>query len=58
MSPTSRAVVSPRVVNIDDLRASFVKVAKNYSARKGISYAAWREVGVDAETLREAGVSR
>jgi hypothetical protein len=35
-----------------------VEVAASYSARQGISYDAWREIGVPAAVLREAGVSR
>jgi hypothetical protein len=35
-----------------------VKVAKSYSQRQGISYATWREVGVEAAVLKAAGVSR
>lgn len=37
---------------------AFVEAAREYGERKGISYTAWREVGVPAATLREAGVSR
>ena len=29
-----------------------------YSERKGISYAAWREIGVPAAVLKRAGISR
>ena len=29
-----------------------------YSARKGISYAAWRELGVEPAVLKKAGISR
>lgn len=36
----------------------FSLVVKSYSDRKGISYAAWREVGVPAEVLKEAGIER
>jgi hypothetical protein len=45
----------------DDLTAlerEFVKVAKGYAQRKGISYAAWRELGVAPEVLRKAGIGR
>ena len=45
-------------VDISALEDEFVKVAKDYSASKGFSYAAWREVGVSAEVLRRAGISR
>lgn len=38
-------------------RAKFVEVASSYGDRKGISYAAWREVGVPAAVLKEAGIT-
>lgn len=41
-----------------DLEKLFVKNARSYSKRKGISYAAWREAGVPAALLKEAGISR
>jgi hypothetical protein len=40
------------------LEAAFVKVAKSYSARQGISYTTWREMGVDAAVLSKAGIVR
>lgn len=46
---------------VDDLTAlerAFVKVARSYSERKGISYAAWRAAGVSPQVLEKAGVSR
>jgi hypothetical protein len=36
----------------------FVKIAKSYSERRHISYATWREVGVDAAVLKRAGIPR
>ena len=45
-------------VDLTALEADFVKSAKGYGERKGISYAAWREVGVSAATLKAAGISR
>lgn len=45
-------------VDLSALEADFVKVAKDYSQRKGISYAAWRELGVPADVLKQAGVTR
>ena len=45
-------------VDITDTEAQFVKVASGYSARKGISYAAWRTVGVEPSVLKKAGISR
>ncbi len=40
------------------LEAGFVKVGKSYAARKGITYATWREMGVPAEVLRKASLGR
>ena len=45
-------------VDIDALEKQFLSAAKGYSQRKGISYAAWRETGVSAATLKAAGISR
>ncbi len=41
-----------------ELVQGFVEHAKQYSDRKGISYSAWREVGVPAAVLRDAGIPR
>src|SRR5688572_22556056 len=45
-------------VDLSALEADFVKAAKAYSERKGISYVAWRELGVPTEALKRAGISR
>lgn len=45
-------------VDISGLEKDFVKSAKTYSERKGISYSTWREVGVPAEVLKKAGITR
>jgi hypothetical protein len=45
-------------VDLTALEAAFVKVAKDYSARKGIEYASWRELGVGADVLKKAGITR
>lgn len=45
----------------DDLAGyeeAFVEVARSYSARKGLSYTAWREVGIDPSVLKRAGIAR
>lgn len=34
----------------------FTQVGLDYSKRKGISYAAWRDYGVPASILKEAGI--
>jgi hypothetical protein len=43
---------------VERLRKAFVKAARPYSKSKGISYGAWREVGVPADVLRDAGITR
>ena len=40
------------------LEADFAKVAKAYGERKGITYPTWREMGVSAEVLSRAGITR
>jgi hypothetical protein len=40
------------------LEADFVAHAKTYSENKGISYTAWRAIGVSADVLRAAGIDR
>lgn len=42
--------------DFDQIEADFIKNVKSYSERKGITYTAWREFGVPARTLRDAGV--
>ena len=46
------------VQDLSDLEKQFVKVAKAYGERKGISYGTWRTAGVSASVLQKAGVSR
>jgi hypothetical protein len=45
-------------VDLTRLEDAFAKEAKEYGSRKGISYQAWREAGVEASVLRRAGISR
>ncbi len=40
------------------LEKEFVKHAKAYSEAKGITYAAWREIGVTSAVLKSAGITR
>jgi hypothetical protein len=40
------------------LEAGFVQIASAYSKRKGISYTAWRAVGVQPAVLKKAGIPR
>jgi len=45
-------------VDVSGLENDFVEAAAAYSARKGISYAAWRQLGVEASVLKRAGINR
>jgi len=45
-------------VDLSALETAFVKTAAQYARRKGISYAAWRELGVSADVLKKAGITR
>ena len=44
--------------DLDKLRRAFVRNARAYGAAKGIEHATWREIGVPADVLREAGITR
>ncbi len=45
-------------VDMDALEKDFIANAKAYSESKGISYAAWRAIGVAPDVLKAAGISR
>lgn len=44
--------------DVSGLEKQFVKVAKSYGERKGITYGTWRAAGVSAAVLQRAGISR
>ncbi len=44
--------------DLKELETEFVKVAKSYGDRTGLTYSAWRQVGVDADVLENAGIVR
>ena len=45
-------------VDLQALEDEFVSAAAPYGARKGITYAAWRQLGVDPAVLRRANIKR
>jgi hypothetical protein len=45
-------------IDLTELEDGFVDAAAGYSERKGISYSAWRELGVPAAVLKRAGIAR
>lgn len=55
---TQKRVEAEATVALADLQAEFIKVAASYSTRKGIEYRAWRELGVPATVLAQAGVTK
>ena len=49
---------SENTLDLAGLESEFVAAAKGYGERKGITHAAWREVGVPVATLKAAGITR
>jgi hypothetical protein len=47
-----------QTVDLSGLERDFVGAARAYGERKGITYAAWRDVGVDPAVLKKAGIGR
>ncbi len=45
-------------VDLGALEKEFIKVARAYGDRKGITYSAWRAVGVSAPVLQQAKIAR
>ena len=45
-------------IDMQALEDAFVDVAKSYSETKKISYASWRDVGVEPSVLKRAGIGR
>ena len=44
--------------DLDQLEADFIEVAAAYGERKGVSYEAWRSIGVAPRVLKAAGIGR
>ncbi len=44
--------------DMEALEKGFIDAAAEYSERKGITYPAWREAGVPAAVLKQAGIKR
>ena len=55
---TAELETADRKVDLTELEQGFVDAARAYSERKGISYAAWRQLGVEAAVLKRAGIRR
>lgn len=44
--------------DVSQLERDFVRVVRSYGDRHGITYAAWRQVGVEATVLEQAGIHK
>ncbi len=58
MDLTAELANMDNAVDVTAVEGAFVEAAAGYAERKGISYAAWRELGVPADVLKRAGISR
>jgi hypothetical protein len=56
MDLTAEMATVGAAVDLTALEAAFVANAKAYSDRRGISKAAWKELGVDPAVLKTAGI--
>ena len=43
---------------LEHLEAGFIEVAAAYGERKGLTYEAWRSIGVEPRVLKAAGIGR
>ena len=46
------------IQDLSGLEKQFIKVARSYGDRKGISYSTWRSAGVSAAVLQKASIAR
>ena len=58
MNLESELANGDNTVDMQGLEDDFVAAAAPYGARKGITYAAWRQLGLDPGVLRRAGIKR
>lgn len=58
MNLENELATSDSTVDLHALEDEFAASAAPYGARKGITYAAWRQLGVDPAVLRKAGIKR
>ena len=58
MNLTNELASSGESVDLQAIEDEFVAAAAPYGTRKGITYAAWRAMGVDPTVLRRANIKR
>lgn len=58
MNLQTELATKSEAVDLSVLEEEFVAAAREYGERKGITYGAWREAGVDAAVLKRAEIRR
>lgn len=58
MDLESELAAKSETIDLSALEEDFVRAAREYGERKHISYAAWREAGVEPSVLKRAGIRR
>ncbi len=58
MNLQNELAAKSETVDLAALEEDFVAAARAYGERKGITYGAWREAGVDPSVLKKAGIRR
>jgi hypothetical protein len=58
MDLTAELEALSSTVDVAEIEAGFIAHAAGYGERKGVTYNAWRELGVPPEVLRRAGIAR
>jgi len=58
MDLENELTATDNTVDLQGLEDEFAVAAGPYGARKGVTYAAWRQLGVDPSVLRKAGIRR
>ncbi|MDQ1373995.1 MAG: hypothetical protein QOJ09_1333 [Actinomycetota bacterium] len=51
-------VTNGQDTDLSSIEKDFVRIAKQYGELAGVTFAAWRQVGVDTEVLDQAGIVR
>jgi hypothetical protein len=51
-------VSTATTTDVKGLESAFVKVARQFSEKRGIRWSAWRDAGVPGDVLKKAGIAR
>ncbi|MGH9188667.1 MAG: hypothetical protein ACRD0Q_01315 [Acidimicrobiales bacterium] len=58
MNLEKELTATDNAVDLQALEADFIAAAAPYGQRKGVTYGAWRQLGIDPAILRAAGIKR